>query len=363
MKLQLRNGRLFAIALAVLASSFIHAQNAPSPDQSAEQFYKNIQVFKGMPASELIPAMRFMAASLGVNCSHCHVTAGQQPWPMEKDDKKPKKTARDMILMTRAINKNNFDGKNEVTCATCHHGLEHPDAIPAIRPLGQPPRRMDHPASNAPSNPEAEQIVDRHLGLAGAAAAEKLRTRRIVGAWTGEPGRSFPLEIHQKAPDKYVASVALPPGPQRRGFDGANAWMTQQNQTTALTGLDLEQLRRAAEFVPAANVRRHYRVFVMAGRERIGEADAVAVEARADGKAAEKLFFDAASGLLVRRIVFHSTALGELPGQIDYADYKDFDGIKVPFTVRRTEPTARWTERYTEIQHNVPVDDEKFAKQ
>ena len=71
--------------------------------KTAEEVYKNIVQLKGTPADQLMPAMQFMASSLGVECTFCHV-AGK----MEADDKQPKKTAREMIAMTAAINKDSF---------------------------------------------------------------------------------------------------------------------------------------------------------------------------------------------------------------------------------------------------------------
>src|SRR5437867_2637691 len=93
----------------------------------AEQEYKNVQALKGIPAEQIIPAMQFIAASLGVECEYCHV-----PRAFEKDDKKPKVTARKMIGMMMAINKENFEGHREVTCYSCHRGSANPVATPII---------------------------------------------------------------------------------------------------------------------------------------------------------------------------------------------------------------------------------------
>src|SRR5215467_5215559 len=97
---------------------------APKP---AEDEFKNIQALKGIPAEQLIPTMQFIAASLGVECEHCHVARA-----FEKDDKKAKVTARKMISMMMAINKENFEGHREVTCYSCHRGSADPLATPVI---------------------------------------------------------------------------------------------------------------------------------------------------------------------------------------------------------------------------------------
>src|ERR1700733_52426 len=96
--------------------------------QMAEAVYKNIRVLKGVPADQLIPTMRFISASLGVNCNYCHVRDH-----LDKDDKKPKQIARDMMRMMWAIDKNSFAGNREVTCYSCHRGSPRPEAVPVIR--------------------------------------------------------------------------------------------------------------------------------------------------------------------------------------------------------------------------------------
>ena len=74
--------------------------------KTAQQAFKNIVQLKGTPADQLMPAMQFMASSLGVECTFCHV-AGK----MEADEKPAKKTAREMMAMTAAINKDSFRGQ------------------------------------------------------------------------------------------------------------------------------------------------------------------------------------------------------------------------------------------------------------
>src|SRR5262249_38089234 len=103
---------------------------------AAEQF-KNIQILKDMPADQLIPAMQFMTASLGVDCEYCHVEKA-----FDKDDKKTKGYARHMMEMMFNINKENFDNQRWVTCYSCHQGSPHPPSVPAVAAKEKPPGRM-----------------------------------------------------------------------------------------------------------------------------------------------------------------------------------------------------------------------------
>jgi hypothetical protein len=81
--------------------------------------------FKNLPASEFIDNMHYISWSLGRNCEFCHVRNH-----FDSDDKKEKKTARDMIKMTASINADNFKEHPEVACFTCHEGHEKPFARP-----------------------------------------------------------------------------------------------------------------------------------------------------------------------------------------------------------------------------------------
>src|SRR5438445_2802690 len=137
--------------------------------ETAEQVYKNIQVLKGVPADQLIPAMQFIAASLGVQCDFCHLENA-----FEKDDKETKQTARKMMEMMFAINKDNFDGHREVTCNSCHRGSTDPMAIPAVMTEEpkmamvepkKPETEADKGATEAKENsgPAADQLFDKYV--------------------------------------------------------------------------------------------------------------------------------------------------------------------------------------------------------
>src|SRR5437868_214237 len=103
------------------------AQGQGLEPKTADQVYKNITHLKGTPADQLMPAMQFIASSLGVQCAFCHVDG--KP---EADDKPAKKTAREMIAMAAEINKTSFRGQRQVTCYSCHHGVNRPANTPPV---------------------------------------------------------------------------------------------------------------------------------------------------------------------------------------------------------------------------------------
>jgi hypothetical protein len=83
---------------------------------------------------------------------------------------------------------------------------------------------------------------------------------------------------------------------------------------------------------------------------------------RREGKTPLRLYFDEQSGLLVRLVRFGETPLGRLPTQIDYADYREVGGVKIPFRWTLARPGGKFTIQISDVKENVPVDDAKFAK-
>jgi len=190
-------------------------ESAASKPRLTEDVYKNIEILKGVPADELIPAMQFITYSLGVECSFCHVEGA-----LEKDDKKPKQTARKMIQMMRAINQADFDSKRKVTCYTCHRGSSHPVAIPVVTENLPTAMMLEEQDSTPPSVPSVEQILAKYVdAVGGASAIGKLTTREEKGA-VRVAGRQLPIEILSKTPAERVSIIHLPNGDNITAYNG-----------------------------------------------------------------------------------------------------------------------------------------------
>src|SRR4051794_30258067 len=172
--------------------------------KTASEAYQNIQILKEIPANQLIPAMQFITYALGVECSYCHVEGA-----LEKDDKKPKQMARKMMQMMAAINRDNFDSKQMVTCNSCHRGSPRPVAVPVIAESGPKPPFESAPAEDnvTVDAPPAEQIIAKYLDtIGGAAALAKIITREEKGT-INISGRSLPIEILTKIGNKRLTVI------------------------------------------------------------------------------------------------------------------------------------------------------------
>src|SRR5712691_10628726 len=184
---------LLAIAGAGAQSSAPNAPAAPAGPKLAEEEFKNIQALKGFPADQVIPSMQFIAASLGVECEFCHVAHAN-----EKDDKKPKVTARKMITMMMAINKDNFEGHREVTCYSCHRGSTDPVGTPVISGEEPKPESSERkgPGEEKAAFPAADQLLDKYLVAVGGAEALQRITTRVQKGTLIAFGRHFPVDVY-----------------------------------------------------------------------------------------------------------------------------------------------------------------------
>ena len=342
-------------------------QSATSTTRKAEEQFKNIQVLKGVPADQVFPTMQFIAASLGVECDFCHVQNA-----FEKDDKKPKQTARKMIEMMFAIDKDNFNGHREVTCYSCHRGNAKPLAIPTVMTeepkegaaqLHIPEATAKQPEAKQTSGPTADQLLDKYIQSVGGAAAVDKVTTRVMKGTIDFGGRSLPIDIYAKEPEKRISLTHMSDGDSVTAFNGQEGWLgTPGRPLREMHGSDLDGASIDADLHLATHLKHMFSAMEVRGSEKIGDHSTYVVVGQREGKPPIELYFDEQSGLLVRLVRFGDTALGLLPTQIDYADYHDTNGVKVPYRWTLARPSGRFTIQVSEVKQNVPVDDTKFVK-
>src|SRR5579859_1711962 len=188
---------LFAFVAVSIAFLAARAQNPPPPSgKTAAQEFKNIQVLKDIPADQLIPAMQFVSASLGVECEFCHVEHAP-----EKDDKDEKKFARHMMEMQMNINKDNFEGKRWVTCYSCHRGAAKPISVPVISAEEKMPEMMLAAAADRSTYPKPDALFEKYLAAVGGADALNKITSRVQRGSVTFGGQKASIEIYAKAPN------------------------------------------------------------------------------------------------------------------------------------------------------------------
>ena len=352
-------GLLLAIGEAWAQSTAPNPPAAPARPKLAEEEFKNIQALKGIPADQVIPSMQFIAASLGVECEFCHVAHAN-----EKDDKKPKVTARKMINMMMAINKDNFEGHREVTCYSCHRGSKDPEATPIITDEEAKPAAEEEKKAGAAKAtlPSAEQLLDKYLAaIGGADALQKITSRVQKGTITVFGGQHFPVDVYSKAPNKRLSVMHLQGGDSFTGFDGKQGWLSVPGRVHTMSAMENAAARIDADLYLPAHLKTLYEKFRVDIGEKIDGHDTYLVAGRTEGQPPLRLYLDKESGLLLRLVRYAETPLGRNPTQIDYADYRDANGVKAPFRWMLARPGNRFTIQVEQLQQNVPVDDSKFT--
>jgi hypothetical protein len=365
----------FAVSLTTLGMPMpaqTPAATAAPQEKTVDQTHKNIQVLKGLPESQLGTVMQYIAVSMGRRCDFCHVNKGGT-WNWESDEKEEKLAGRKMITMVLALNKDNFRGSPTVGCYTCHRGRSTPQSMPSF-PLPTPAPRPQPQATPVPGQPAAtpaptpaqptgDQILAKYIeALGGQAAIDKMKTLVMKGTFTGFNGAALPYEVDLAAPDKFYINVTALQGTVERGFDGKAAWEKGPRGVNELMNPVLDDLKSIFLFYRNIKLKEQFTRLRGGRKDKIGDRDVIVVNGTTSDNHREQLFFDAETGLLRRRMSYLETPIGVIPSQIDFEDYREVDGVKLPFTVKvsSVEPGLVSTRTYTEIKLNAPVDDAKF---
>ncbi|MGP8242913.1 MAG: c-type cytochrome [Bryobacteraceae bacterium] len=358
MSLQFRRlNRRFTLAAALLLASIPLAQ-ATDP-KTAEEVYKNIVQLKGTPADQLMPAMQFIAVSLGVECSFCHVRG-----KMDADDKPAKNTARDMMAMMAMINKTSFNGRQQVTCYSCHHGLAHPASVPPVLESDaapSAPKPMAPPASG--QGPTADEILEKYVTALGGADAIRKVTSRVEKGVILANGSESPVEVFTQAPNKRITVTHMGGGESFTAFDGAAGWMGNTGRPARdMSPQESWASSIDADFDLALNLKDMFPQIRRTRPETVNGVECETLLATAAGHPPVRFSFDRNSGLLVREVRYTQTPVGRMPAQIDYADYRDADGVKIPFRWTLSRPNGRFTIQIKEVQSNVEMKPGRFTK-
>jgi hypothetical protein len=353
-------------ARTLVRRAFTGRDIGPDTQKTAGEAFKNIRVLKDIPAGELMPSMRYVSASLGVSCDYCH-----EADHFDNDDKPTKQRARNMMKMMFAINQDNFNGKREVTCYTCHRGAAKaaniaplssgPNAGAQVSESGEP-GSLSTGASR--STPSMNEILAKYVdAIGGSAAIQKNHTRAEQGSVEGPHGLHAAIETYRTAPDKAFAIVHRPNGDVMEGVDGNVGWGKRAiGEVTEESGDELARSRQWAEFYPGDHFEKDYERFQLGEIENVNGHDAYVMMAWWKGGGADRIYFDAQSGLLLRITHRIESSLGALPLQTDYEDYREVNGLKIPFTVRVTRVDGTTTYTWWKMDANVTVDPSRYEK-
>ncbi|HJT89341.1 MAG TPA: photosynthetic reaction center cytochrome c subunit family protein [Bryobacteraceae bacterium] len=381
-----------AVLLALMAAGTAAAQQA-SPDKPllAEQVFKNVQALRGIPVDDFLETMGIMTAALQFDCSDCHANAGTDKVDWAADT--PRKiTARRMVNMVTKINKENFGGAQMVTCWTCHRNRDKPLVTPTMAILyGMPSLEPDDLITRTPGLPAPETILDKYIEASG--GAQRLAgLTSFVGKGTsvgfGGFGGGGAVEIDAKAPDQRATIILFKKetgrGDEIRSYDGHAGWIRTPLNVLGeyqLNGSDLDGARFDAQLSFPGQIKQ------ILSNLRTGPPTAIADLPAPDSQSSLQkdvelnqthdvnvvqgtgprgllvtLYFDRKTGLLLRELRYGRSPIGRVPTQIDYEDYRDVNGIKLPFHITYAWLDGRDSIVLTDIQTNVPIEEAHFGR-
>jgi hypothetical protein len=232
-----------------------------------------------------------------------------------------------------------------------------------LRPGGSGPS-----ASASPSQKEiVEQIFERYTeAVGGQQAIESVTSFKTRGTFETSAARiQGTFEAWGKNPNKNVMRITFPQFEIKKGFDGENQWVQTPFGTFSSTegATEMSQVERDADVYRAGQLKNLYYDLKLENKVRLSGRDVYLVEGIPQRGPSEKLFFDTETGLLVRwDMVRKVPNRGHVFVKVHLDDYREVDGLKVPFKVRFAFESFDFTLKLDELKHNVPIDDAMFRK-
>jgi len=370
--------------LAVLWIGFSFVARAQGPVMptppagvKAGQYFKNVttSALKDLTPDEFLSAMGVITDDLGFDCADCHPGAGSDKADFVSDAYAPKKRARAMIEMVGAINRNYFGGAGaqSVTCYTCHHGREKPvTSVSLDRVYEGPPQEDDDIVPPGVGGPTADQILDKYItAMGGAQRLAAITSFVATGTALGYGGFGGDAEftLYAKSPNQKTTLITFPEHPDRGmslwAFDGKAGWIRTPRglfPEYELIGGELDGARIEAQLAFPGNIKQVATGWRVGLRRAIENKDYLVIQGTGPRGLLVTLYFDQNTGLLKRMLRMVPSPVGRVSVQVDYADYRDVNGVKFPYEYQFSWLDGRYTAKIKDVKTNVAIDATKFGR-
>ena len=368
-------GRILTIgAFTLFGLMPVRAQTAAQQKPlMAEDVFKNVQVLKGIPVNQFMDTMGFFSAALGYNCTNCHGNEVLGNWEKYAADTPVKRTARRMVQVVGTINKSLFGGREAVTCYTCHRGSPTPKVVPSLmeqysEPPPDDPNEVEISKRVSPV-PTADDILNRYIqAIGGAQRLAALTNYAGTGRYEGFDSYrgKVAVEVYAKATGERAVIVHTQNGDSVTTYDGRNAWIMGPDKPVSVLQLapggDLDGVKLDSNLAFPGGLKQALTDWRTGFPTTVIDDRPVQVVQAMAGGARVKLFFDKETGLLSRVVRYSKTIIGPVPVQIDYSEYREVAGVKIPFQWRLTWTGGQSMFSLDDVRPNVAIDPAKFAK-
>jgi zinc protease len=230
-------------------------------------------------------------------------------------------------------------------------------------------------SAQAASAQTPDEIIEKHLTAAGGRAAlAKIRSRSMTGTitlTTPAGDVSGPIEVVNEAPNKTRTLIKLNLSAFGAGevtvdqrFNGASGYVIDTMQGNRdIIGSQLENMKNGSFPNGLMNYKQRGLTMELAGKEKVGDRDAFVLIVKPASGPVVRQFIDAESYLPVRVVVKLELAqVGEVEQTTDFSDFRDVDGVKVPFMIKASSAVQRSTIALTKVEHNTSIDEALFSK-
>ncbi|MFN2406748.1 MAG: thioredoxin family protein [Pyrinomonadaceae bacterium] len=260
----------------------------------------------------------------------------------------------------RDASRETMDGANRRAVMNATRQTRSPQLVEVAKASSPPIESKPNPFSTI------DAVLNAYVNaIGGREAQEKLKSRVIRGRIELSGAASWgQFEIYNKAPNKSLVVMNVDPmGQVKYGYDGCTAWSVGDTiGLKTLTGPALAHFSTNNDFYRDLKLQELYPGLRLMGRMNAKDRDLYLVEGFPLVGGAEIMYFDSKTGLLTGRDVTQQTPQGPIRVEMRYSDWRDVDGVKLPFKIIQTMPNLRYVFTVREIKHNLPVDDKLFEK-
>lgn len=221
----------------------------------------------------------------------------------------------------------------------------------------------------------ADEVIEKYLAAAGGRAAlGKLTSRSTAGTIKlTTPGGdvSGTIEIFNQQPNKVRTLMKLDLTPLGAGpmevdqrFDGTSGYaLDSMRGNRDITGNQLENMRNAFFPNPFMNYKERGTTVELGGKEQVNGRDAHILVLKPKSGSVARQFIDAETYLPIKLVIkVDVPEVGEVEQTSEFSDYREVDGVKLPFGIRVSSAAQSFTISVTKVEHNVKIDETLFSK-
>jgi len=222
----------------------------------------------------------------------------------------------------------------------------------------------------------ADEIIEKHLAaLGGRATLAKLQSRTVTGTITVTTpvgDLTGTIETMNQVPNKTrtlikldLSAVGLGKVVQDQRFDGTAGYMIDTLQgNREITGDQLELMKNNSFPNPLLNYKESFATVELAGKEKVGDREAYVLIGKPKTGPPVRQYIDAESYLPIKTVLkINVPQLGtEVEQTTELSDFKEVDGVKVPFRSKSSSNVQTLTVTVSQVKHNTQIDQALFSK-